>query len=236
MSKRSNQEWLEELCGHGGYQAQALAHEDLASYLHTVAYNYLLTRQAKTNPQILVRFAPLELATLAEDFVQETLEKLAKNDFALLDKFKGEGKFTSWVAVIVRRQAAQELRKSYWNRRISPPQERWSPNGHDQSLSVFERFSRGEQITPEKAVMQQEVTQALLGCLGGLKESHRLALLGLVVEGLGGDVLARLLNRPTSNAIYTLVGRTKRKLRACLEKAGWEQDVLEIFAESRHQG
>lgn len=227
MLKRTNQEWLTELCGDEGYQAQALAHDDLAGYLYTVAYNYLLTRQAKANPQILVGFAPMDLAALAQDFVQETLEKLAKNDFALLNQFKGEGNFTGWVAIIVRRQVAQELRKSYWERRQS-----LSENGatEEEEQEEFELVS--DEISPEKAVMQQEVSQALLACLGQLKPDQRAALVGLIVEGKSGKALAEALNRPNENAIYKFVGRTKRKVRKCLQKAGWEQDVLEIFVKS----
>lgn len=219
MLRRTNEEWLEELRGDEGYQAQALAHDDLAGYLYKVAYNYLLTRQAKANPQILVSFGLSDLATLAQDFVQETLEKLAKNDFALLEQFKGEGSFTGWVAVIVRRQVAQELRKSYWERRVI-----LSQNGatEEEDEEEFELVS--DEISPEQAVMQQEVSQALLACLGRLKADQRTALVGLIVEKKSGKELAKALDRPNENAIYSLVGRTKRKVRKCLQKAGWESN------------
>ncbi|MCB0237375.1 MAG: hypothetical protein KDH08_01795, partial [Anaerolineae bacterium] len=61
---------------------QASAHKDLANYLYVVAYNYLRLRQADL--RALADFAAEELASLAQDFVQETLEKLARRDFALL--------------------------------------------------------------------------------------------------------------------------------------------------------
>ena len=46
MGQRNNQAWVEELSGDCGVDAQREAHQDLASYLYVVAYNYLRLRQA----------------------------------------------------------------------------------------------------------------------------------------------------------------------------------------------
>ena len=119
MGQRNNQAWVEELRGDCGSERQSDAHRELANYLYVVAYNYLRLRQADL--RALADFAPEEVAALAQDFVQETLEKLARNEFALLASFSGAGKFTSWAAQIVRNQAAMELRKSYWTRRTPLP-------------------------------------------------------------------------------------------------------------------
>lgn len=85
MTQRSNQDWVQELCGDRGDDAQRLAHQDLARYLYVEAYNYLRLRQADLYR--LADFAAEELAALAQDFVQETLEKLARDDFALLGRY-----------------------------------------------------------------------------------------------------------------------------------------------------
>ena len=82
MGQRNNQAWVEELRGDCGSERQSDAHRDLANYLYVVAYNYLRLRQADL--RALADFAPDETATLAQDFVQETLEKLARNEFAVL--------------------------------------------------------------------------------------------------------------------------------------------------------
>ncbi len=76
MQHRNNQDWLQELKGDCGVTRQADAHRDLASYLYVVAYNYLRLRQADL--RALAVFPDEELAALAQDFVQETLEKLAR--------------------------------------------------------------------------------------------------------------------------------------------------------------
>lgn len=227
MQKRSNQEWVEALRGTGGSEEQGQACQNLAAYMYRVAYNYLLYRQAQANPRILGSFAPEELAALAQDFAQETLLKLAINDFALLDKFAGKGAFTSWAAKVVKNEARQELRKSYWERWALRLQEeaeqddKWSP--------TFELIIPSEEVSPDEAVMQQEVREALWGCLEGLRENQRVALLGLIVEGLSGEELARLLNRPSRNAVFLLIRRAKRNMRKCLEEKGWNREHLAIF-------
>ena len=77
-SMRDNQEWVQQLRGDRGGQQQAAAHRDLSSYLYVVAYNYLRLRQADL--RALDAFPAEDLAALAQDFVQETLEKLARRD------------------------------------------------------------------------------------------------------------------------------------------------------------
>ena len=231
--RRSNPEWQDELRGRHGSEQQAQAFEDLAAYMYRVAHNYLLYRQGQANPHILVSFAPEELAIFAEDFVQETLRKLVNNDFALLDKFSGKSAFTTWVARVVKNEAGQELRKSYWERRVLLPSQ-GSEQDEEQS-STFELIIPSKEECIEQAMIEdevrEEVREALRGCLEGLKESQRLALLGLIVEGFSGEELAHMLNRPSRNAVFLLVRRAKRNMRKCLEEKSWVRDYyLEIFS------
>ena len=225
--RRSNEEWLEELRGIRGSAQQGQAFKDLSAYMYRVAHNYLLYRQGQANPRILASFASEELVTLAQDFVQETLQKLVKNDFALLDKFAGKSAFTTWVAQVVKNEARQELRKSHWERwalRLqegSEQDDKWSP--------TFELIIPSEEVGPEEAAMLQQVREALWGCLEGLKENQRMALVGLIVEGFSGEELARMLNRPSRNAVFLLVRRAKGNMRKCLEEKGWNREHLAIF-------
>ena len=234
MAQRRDQDWLEELRGQRGYTEQAQAYYDLAAYLYKVVSRYLQHRHMCANPRFLATFAPQELAALAKDFVQETLEKLTRDDFALLDQFEGKAPFTSWVAVIASRQAAQELRRAHWNRRASLPlpQDRNDsrPIGQDEHEEWQTRFTiESENVSLEKAAMQQDVGLALSECLERLKKNQRLALLGLIVEGVSGEKLAQILNRPSRNAVFLLVRRAKKNMRKCLNKKGWDQELFEIF-------
>jgi len=227
MGQRTNRAWVEELSGDCGVAAQRQAHQDLASYLYVVAYNYLRLRQSDLYR--LADFAAEEMAALAQDFVQETLEKLARDDFALLSRYSAVGNFTSWAAQIVRNQAAMELRKSYWTRRSPLPQAGANDdNGAEPALAV-ELADPSPAIDPARRAQQQQVHDLMQRCLARLSERYRVAVLNCLGDGIAADVVARALET-TPNAVYLIIQRAKRQLRACLEQSGLDRSVLAVFA------
>ena len=227
MQHRNNQDWLQELKGDCGVTRQADAHRDLASYLYVVAYNYLRLRQADL--RALAAFPDEELAALAQDFVQETLEKLARRDFALLATYSGAGKFTSWTAQIVRNQAAQELRKSYWTRRNPLPASDDSDATQEETVLTHQLDDTSAQADPARRAQEGQATEALQRCLAGLSERYRLAVLNCLGEDVPADSVAQALGT-TANAVYLIIQRAKRQLRQCLESAGIDRTVLAVFA------
>ena len=91
--------WVEELRGDRGPESQLLAFEQLGNYLFRVAWNYLNRR--KGDVDILTTFTSDELALMAQDFVQETLEKFVRDNFKILQQYRGEARFLSWAARVV---------------------------------------------------------------------------------------------------------------------------------------
>lgn len=224
---RENQDWVQELRGDRGLTIQASAHKDLANYLYVVAYNYLRLRQADL--RALADFAAEELASLAQDFVQETLEKLARRDFALLATYSGAGKFTSWTAQIVRNQAAQELRKSYWTRRNALPAGNGSDANEEDSELTRQQAVVDEDNDPARRAQQQQIADLLQRCLAGLSERYRLAVVNCLGDDVPAEAIARKLDT-SANAVYLIIQRAKRQLRRCLESAGIDRSVLAVFA------
>lgn len=225
MPTRTNTDWIEELTGSRGSSPQRTAHEDLARYLYVVAYNYLLLRQGDLTR--LAGFAPEELAALAQDFVQETLEKLARGRFALLDSFHGAGKFTSWVAQIVRNQAAMELRKSHWTRAAAQSLD--APTDEDPATLSRELADSSPAGDPAHQAQQSAVRSLVERCLDRLSERYRLAVLNCLADDISAEVVARELNT-TANAVYLIIQRAKRQLRTCLEQAGLDRRTLALFS------
>jgi RNA polymerase sigma factor (sigma-70 family) len=222
MAKRSDGEWIAELRGDQGREVQRRAHEDLAAYLYTVAYNYLELRRG--NVPILREFASEDLAALAQDFVQDTLEKIARDRFTLLEQYDRAGAFTSWAAAIVKREAGQELRKSYWTRRVPLPEVEQidkQPTSNGISPAAPE--------TPEQKAILQEIGTALQRCLEKLPENRRLAFLLCVREDQSAEEVAGVLGN-TPNAVLIQVHRAKRALRECLAVAGLAEDILQMLA------
>lgn len=225
MTQRSNVDWIRELRGDCDRDVQRQAHEDLGNYLYVVAYNYLRLRQADL--PALAAFAPEDAAALAQDFVQETLEKLARDDFALLGRYRSDGRFTSWAAQVVRNQAAMELRKSYWTRRISLPEPGDDPG--EEPLELPRRPTEADaDANPEHTAARAQVNSILQACLERLPERNRLAIVGCIADDLRAEAVAQQLNT-TANAVYLLITRGKRQLRDCLQRAGLSRDVLSLF-------
>jgi RNA polymerase sigma factor (sigma-70 family) len=227
MAQRSNTDWVRDLRGDGGEHSQRSAHQDLAKYLYVVAYNYLRLRQ--TDLYRLADFAAEEMAALAEDFVQETLEKLARDQFALLGRYNAAGNFTSWAAQIVRNQAAMELRKSYWTRRSPLPQAGdGDENGAEPALAADLADPSGD-VDPARQAQQQQVRDLVQRCIAHLPERYRVAVLNCLGDDVSADAVARALDT-TANAVYLIIQRAKRQLRACLEQSGLDRSALAVFA------
>ena len=220
-SERSNSEWIDDLKGEKGIAVQRQAHEDLANYLYVVAYNYLRLRQ--TNIAALNRFADEEMAALAQDFVQETLEKLAADEFALLQNYRSEGRFLSWTAMVARNQAAQELRRSYWMRRIASPLD----NEDETPLPLLNLPDLSLAANPAHSLEQSELAAALRACIEALPERTRNAFWWTVAEDVPAAKVADHLET-TANAVYLLVRRARLQLQQCLTERQMTPSALAI--------
>lgn len=229
MLTRSNQEWLDQLRGHEGKMQQAQAFDALGTYLHHKTYDHLKARQAQNNPWRLANLANEEVVALAEDAVQETVEKLARDEFALLASFKGEreGSFTNWMRVIVISKANQELRGPYWNRAVS-----WSLSSDSHQIAdKLQRTSAEDtwSVDPEKRAMQEEVIAALEKCQSQLEPVRRQIFLGRVIDKRSAEELAATSGLSSVKDAYRLVRQAKRDLERCLKKSGWNRELFDIF-------
>lgn len=211
---RSNQEWVQALSGYMGDAAQQAAHHDLATHLFKSAYSYLLRRQANLPP--LAGFAHEEVVELAQDFVQETLERMAQNSYFLLTKYSNKGRFEGWMTQIIHNQIASELRRPYWSRR------NWIPA--DVELETDDGRANG----PEQEAILAHINLVLSACLQKLSKRYRTALLRCIVEDERAEVVAAELGI-SANAVYLLVHRAKQNLRKCVIKSGVDSDVFGIF-------
>lgn len=209
---RSNQDWLEHLRGLAGVHRQHQAHLDLGHYLHTVGFNYLLKRQLDV--PALYDSDRNDLAKFAQDSVQDVLEKLSRNNFALLDQYREEGRFLAWTALITRNHIAGQLRLSHFSKRMLDL---------DEAL-----FIPTETISPTNRVVIEEVLLVLQGCVSQLPAHMSFALTECMVKQRRSKDVAREMER-TENAVNLLVMRAKQRVRTCLESKGIGPDVLNFF-------
>lgn len=210
---RTNEEWVDALRGRLGAAEQRRACDDLASYLYIVAYNNLQKRRSHL-PK-LQGLDESEQMCLAEDFVQAFMEKMVKEQFRLLSKFGGHGRFASWAAQVLVNLVASEMRKAKWRRQEFI-------NARAQVVDTA--------MIPETVALRQQINEALERCLKRLPERSRIALVRCVIEGdCAPDVAAEL--GVSANAVHILVHRAKKSMRNYLKSEGIEPGTLNAFGQ-----
>ncbi len=213
-TKRANHEWVAELRGDCGNASQRQAYEDLASYLFRVALNDL--HQRATELAFLSGFDSREISEIAQDYVQELLERIAVDDHLLLTGYRGAGNFTSWVAVILHRQIVGDLRKFEYAKRA-----------HSVSSQLLER-QPDPVNSAQFELMRRQIHDALQCCIDQLQERTRKVFYLRLIEELPAKVVAERLGI-TVQVVNAQLCRAKPKLRRCLRQAGIDHDVLTLF-------
>ncbi len=132
-----------------------------------------------------------------------------------LDDFRGESRFTTWAYKFALLEAAVKLRRRAWQGRELPlAPEQWS--------LMADTGSSPATGTEERELLEQlqEAIQA------ELSPHQREVLLAIAVDGVPIDVMAERLNT-TRGALYKTVHDARKKLRAGLERAGFELEGRE---------
>lgn len=208
---RTNAQWIAGLKGDNGIPAQQLAHMDLSNYLYVVVFNYLQGR--RTSLAALSSYSDDELIPVAQDFVQNFMEKLVKKNYDLLRKYSNTGRFTSWAAQVVINLCSTEFRRAHWSR---------------QELMNQQPYWDRRTLIPENSVVRNQVTDTLVTCLEKLPEHYREALVRCVGEGERASKVAEDLD-VSPNAVYILIHRAKSAMREHLAHEGIGPNTLGVF-------
>lgn len=210
---RTNQEWIDAITGRSTLMEQNEALTDLANYLFIVVCNHL-AKKSSTVP--LLRFMPDDARTaLAQEFVQEFMEKMIKEEFALLAKFGGYGRFLSWSAQVAINICNSELRRLPWRR--------------TERLENRKRHFVDDVHEPESVAFRDLLRTTVGKCLANLPERHRYALVQCVIEGQSASDVGDVLDI-TANAVHLLVFRAKKKMQKALLQEGIGTDLTELLA------
>lgn len=209
----SDKEWINRIRGALGKDAQQEALQLLHKQLHHVAYNRL--SRVRTSRTGLKNLSDAEISDLAEDFAQDTTEKVTRDNAALLDQYEGRGTFLGWIFTIQNRLIASELRRPYWTRRNSMDEE---------------EFTRQPATAPqpEESTLLREIFDEIQKCLAQLPERRRIAFERCIIEGIAAEDLTEEL-QTTTNAIHIMNHRTRERIRRHMKKKGFGKDVLDMF-------
>ncbi len=122
-----------------------------------------------------------------------------------------------------------ELRKSYWTRRSPLPQTNGSEDNGAEGELAAELADPSDATDPARHAQQQQVRDLVQRCIDRLSERYRVAVLNCLGDDVSADAVAQALHT-TANAVYLIIQRAKRQLRACLDQAGLDRSALAVFA------
>jgi len=209
MSKRTNDQWINDFRTSGSDQDAALA--DLHRIILAGLPYALSTWLSADDP----RFQPL-----AEEVAQETLLRVLDH----LDTFEGRSQFITWVHKIAVRVALTELRRKRWenvsldelvDKEVSLPPARLMADSAPSLESIVEGDDMLDRL---RRVIAEELT-----------EKQRQAMIAVAIKDMPLEEVARQMGT-NRNALYKLMHDTRLRLKRRLAQEGLSvEDVLAIF-------
>jgi RNA polymerase sigma-70 factor (ECF subfamily) len=206
LSRRTNEEWLEQLDDPVDDEALEDLREILLRGLRASLSNRINT----------------DLDAITEDFVQDALLKILKS----LHTFRGESRFTTWAQKIAIHVAYTELRRRRW-RDISLRDIVETPDGDEYTPAILTDPSS----TPEREASQNDMLQLVYNMIEtDLTDRQRTAMVAILQGGMPIDEVARKMDT-NRNALYKLIHDARKRLQQSLfEKTGLSaQEVLAMF-------
>lgn len=198
--ERSNETWLAHLSGSGPSRQAAVS--DLRDKL---LRNLTHVFSARTDRGFL------------EDAVQDALIRILDR----LVQFEGRSRFVTWATAVAIRVAMSEMRRR-----------RWKDVSLDQLIEETDFTPRGAMVSAPDVIVSTE-RQAILDKMyelirHELTDKQRTVLLA-ELKGMPQDEIARRLGS-NRNAIYKLTHDARKRLKHCLEIAGYHaEDVQTAF-------
>src|SRR5688500_13091248 len=161
------------------------------------------------------------------------LEALRRDDFRRLRAYQpdGEGRFSTWLIVVVRRLCLDQLRQRYGRAQS------------DSSASSEQRAGRryledlvGDELglaalegepaeVPDQLLLSSELRRALVGALRELPTSDRLLLRLRFEDGRSVPEIARLVGEASPFRLYRRIDRILAAVRRVLQAEGIEDSV-----------
>ncbi|NIM92501.1 MAG: sigma-70 family RNA polymerase sigma factor [Anaerolineales bacterium] len=207
-TKRTNEEWINDLSTPGLLQETAL--EDLREIVKRGLPYALSSWLSPTDPK---------LDSLVEEATQETLLRVLSH----LSTFEGRSQFTTWVHKIAVRIAITELRRKRWqDTSLDDLLEAETGMG----IGLMADSTTGPEVAAEQAEMFSLIEQIVQE---ELTEKQRNAMVAIRIHGMPMDEIARQMGM-TRNALYKLLHDARLRLkRRLVERGLTPEEILASF-------
>lgn len=185
----------------------ALAEEEAALIRRAAAGEVQAIRQIiRTHNQRLYRLVRAVLRSNAD--AEEVLQEAYLKAFANLAGFNGEASLATWLSRIALNAALMRLRAEKRLKRASPP------SAAEAEIIPFP-FSTAT-TDPERIMAQRQLLHLVEEATDALPEAFRLVFVARVIEGLGLEETAALLDLPPAT-VKTRLHRARKLIRTRLE-------------------
>lgn len=150
---------------------------------------------------------------LAKDLVQDTFFAGLKS----MKNFKGEASERTWLISILKRKIIDYYRKI--NSKKGKAEVRMSYNSDSETEGDWleERVADPFDKTAEDTLENEELGDAIYGCLGKLPEKQAAVFRMKTIEGIDTEAICNELDITASN-LWVIIHRARTAMAACLEK------------------
>jgi len=188
---------------------QSFANSDAALVRRALAGDAQAVREIiRFHNQRLYRLVRAVLHSNVE--AEEALQDTYLQAFAKLQDFHGGASLSTWLARIALNTAFMRLRATKRLKRSMPP-----PGQAEAEIIALHPSS--STIDPERGVAQRELLRLVEEATDALSQDLRIVFVARVIEGLGVEETAALLNIPAAT-VKTRLHRARKLIRARLEE------------------
>lgn len=162
-------------------------------------FNYTITRVNDRN--------------IAQDLVQDTFLAGLKS----MKNFKGEASERTWLISILKRKIIDYYRKINSNKGKAEVRISYNSDSETEGDWLEERVADPYDKTAEDKLQNNELSDAIHGCLGKLSQKQADVFKMKTIQGFETEVICNELNITASN-LWVIIHRARTAMADCLEK------------------
>ena len=150
----------------------------------------------------------------AEDTVQETLLAALKAK----ENFRGDSAVRTWLVGIMKYKIIDYYRKSGREIQSESIEQTLSSDNDDFSESGHWSTPVNSWSDPDAALNQDQFFEVYQGCLDALPNDQARLFILNETSDLSSEELCKIMNISTTNNLWVILSRTRKRLRDCIDK------------------
>ena len=164
----------------------------------------------------LYRYALTRLRdkSAAEDVVQETLLAALKAK----QNFRGDSAVKTWLVGIMKHKIVDHYRKTGREVQSESLEQTTSTDDNDFNARGHWNVAVSYWADPDSALQQDEFLTVYQQCVDALPPEQAKLFLLKETSDLNSDELCKAMNISTTNNLWVILSRTRKRLRDCLDK------------------